>query len=78
MAQNRDSWKKTVEQARNLYVVALYKKKKYLKMPNRITFGPTTVIRVYGIMRACILKATDLLSIKLFHTRVTYTEIVSM
>jgi hypothetical protein len=51
---------------------------KYLKMTNRITFGTTTAIIVYGIMRTCMLKATDLLSIKLFHTRVTYTEIVSM
>jgi hypothetical protein len=51
---------------------------KYLTMPNRITFGATTVIRGYGIRHTCMLKAPDLLLIKLFHTPVTYIAIVSM
>jgi hypothetical protein len=33
---------------------------KYLKLPNKVTFGATTVIRGYGTRRTCMLKATDL------------------
>jgi hypothetical protein len=51
---------------------------KYLKMPKIITFGATAVIRWHGIRRKCMLKVTDFLLIKLFHTPVVYTEIVSM
>jgi len=47
-------------------------------MPNRITFGDTAVIRGFGILLTYMLKTTYLLLIKLFHTRVNYTEIVCM
>jgi hypothetical protein len=44
---------------------------KYLTMPNTLTFSATTVITRYGKRHTCMLKATDLLLIKLSHMPVT-------